>query len=346
MGPDLSRQSQAEVDRRTGLHELSYRNGFRQHASGPDGEARRAPTAMGAAATPCGRRRPPPARRHIRRSRSGPRAAASPRPVAELRQPRALLRSSQPGERGVHAVRQPRRPAGGGPSAAGCHPTEVAQVEKSMMKTGPMLWAAALYNNGGYPIKRPTFGEATVPMGAPARAHPAAADRRGDGEERRAGLARPAAALRARSAGQRPARVRARAAAPAGDRHPSLDELPGRPANRLSQRGFGTLNRTDPVWLNLQKTRLFDPLLSLLGTNEHPGEFRSSGCTGLPRDLRQRPLAGAFRARTRSTATAGSRPRPTRRSRRTSRATPSSTSSRTRSRRASASSVTSTPAPR
>ena len=46
------------------------------------------------------------------------------------------------------------------------------------------------------------------------------------------------------------------------------------PANRLSQRGLGTLNRTDPVWLNLQKTRLFDPALSFLGNNEHPGEFR------------------------------------------------------------------------
>ena len=61
---------------------------------------------------------------------------------------------------------------------------------------------------------------------------------------------------------------------------PTLDEPPGKPVNRLSQRGLGTLNRTDPVWLNLQKTRLFDPALSLLGNNEHPGEFRSSGCTG------------------------------------------------------------------
>src|SRR5206468_11305998 len=45
-------------------------------------------------------------------------------------------------------------------------------------------------------------------------------------------------------------------------------------------RGLGTLNRIDPVWLNLQRTRLFDPALSFPGTNDHPGDYRSSGCTG------------------------------------------------------------------
>src|SRR2546428_372735 len=61
---------------------------------------------------------------------------------------------------------------------------------------------------------------------------------------------------------------------------PNVDEAPGRPANRLSARGLGTLNRIDPVWLNLQRTRLFDPALSFPGTNDHPGDYRSSGCTG------------------------------------------------------------------
>src|SRR5204863_1824761 len=58
-----------------------------------------------------------------------------------------------------------------------------------------------------------------------------------------------------------------------------LDDEPGRPANRLSARGLGTLNRTDPVWLNLQRTRLLDPTLNLLGTNDHAGDYRSSGCS-------------------------------------------------------------------
>ena len=60
---------------------------------------------------------------------------------------------------------------------------------------------------------------------------------------------------------------------------PTVDEPPGKPLRRLSERGLGTLNRTDPVFLGLQKTRLHDPLLGFLGSNDHPGDYRSSGCT-------------------------------------------------------------------
>src|SRR5262249_38310476 len=49
--------------------------------------------------------------------------------------------------------------------------------------------------------------------------------------------------------------------------------------DRLSPRGLGTLNRTDPVFQGLQRTRLLDPNLSFLGTNDGPGDYRSSGCT-------------------------------------------------------------------
>ena len=47
----------------------------------------------------------------------------------------------------------------------------------------------------------------------------------------------------------------------------------------MSDRGLGTELRTDPVFLGLQKTRLLDPILSLPGTNDHPGDYRASGCT-------------------------------------------------------------------
>src|SRR5439155_631510 len=60
---------------------------------------------------------------------------------------------------------------------------------------------------------------------------------------------------------------------------PDREEEPGRPDKGLSPRGPGTLNRTDPIILGAQKTRLVDPLLSMLGTNDHPGDYRSSGCT-------------------------------------------------------------------
>ena len=61
--------------------------------------------------------------------------------------------------------------------------------------------------------------------------------------------------------------------------NPDREEESGRPDDKLGERGFGTLLRTDPVFLGLQKTRLLDPLLSLPGTNDEPGDYRGSGCT-------------------------------------------------------------------
>src|SRR6185295_10772725 len=61
--------------------------------------------------------------------------------------------------------------------------------------------------------------------------------------------------------------------------NPDPDEEPGLPARRLSQRGLGTSLRTDPVFLGLTKTRLLDPMLWMPGTNDHPGDYRGSGCT-------------------------------------------------------------------
>jgi hypothetical protein len=60
---------------------------------------------------------------------------------------------------------------------------------------------------------------------------------------------------------------------------PNVFDLAGKPEVKLSDRGFGTRLRTDPVFLGLQKTRLLDPLLSFPGTNDHPGDYRGSGCT-------------------------------------------------------------------
>ena len=61
--------------------------------------------------------------------------------------------------------------------------------------------------------------------------------------------------------------------------NPNPEEAPGRPDDKLSDRGLGTLLRTDPVFLGLQKTRLLDPLLSMPGTNDHAGDYRDSGCS-------------------------------------------------------------------
>src|SRR5205085_850420 len=61
--------------------------------------------------------------------------------------------------------------------------------------------------------------------------------------------------------------------------NPARDDDPGQPEIKLGERGFGTSQRTDPVFLGLQKTRLLDPLLSFPGTNDQPGYYRGSGCT-------------------------------------------------------------------
>src|SRR5260370_146386 len=59
--------------------------------------------------------------------------------------------------------------------------------------------------------------------------------------------------------------------------NPNREEVPGKPDDNLSERGLGTELRTDPVFLGLQKTRLLAPILSLAGTNDHPGDYRGSG---------------------------------------------------------------------
>ncbi len=56
-------------------------------------------------------------------------------------------------------------------------------------------------------------------------------------------------------------------------------EEPGRPDLKQSNRGPGTGNRIAVPVLNLHKTRLNDPFLWFLGTNDQAGDYRSSGCT-------------------------------------------------------------------
>ena len=153
------------------------------------------------------------------------------------------------------------RAAGQTCGTSGCHEEILFKVERSLMTHGAFLWGAALYNNGAYPLKDSQFGESYAPDGTARRllTHPTpTAD-----DLKLKGIL------------------------------PFINPLPNfeysEPGNtlrvfergdtRLSNRGFGTLTRTDPVFQGLQKTRLLDPLLSFLGTNDQPGDYRSSGCT-------------------------------------------------------------------
>jgi len=164
--------------------------------------------------------------------------------------------------------------------AAGCHTSEVQKVRTSMMTHGAMLWAAALYNNGAFPLKRAYFGESYSADGLPQRLMtsppPTPEETRLKGvlpylePIERWEISQPGNVLRIfERGGEKKPEVGI----------PSLVEEPGRPDVKLGERGFGTLLRTDPVFLGLQKTRLYDPLLSFPGTNDQPGDYRNSGCT-------------------------------------------------------------------
>jgi len=163
---------------------------------------------------------------------------------------------------------------------SGCHTSEVRKVQTSMMTHGAMLWGAALYNNGAFPLKAPHFGESYGANGEPQRLAtfppPSAEEIEKKGvlpylePLERWEISQPGNLLRVfeRGGRKRPE---------IGNPDPSED--PGKPEIKLSDRGFGTELRTDPVFLGLQKTRLLDPLLSFPGTNDQPGDYRGSGCT-------------------------------------------------------------------
>jgi len=163
---------------------------------------------------------------------------------------------------------------------AGCHPKEVETNRKQIMATGAMLWGSALYNNGSVPFKQARFGECYGTFGAPLRLQTVPPPT--DHEVACKGVAPfldPLPRFEASQPGnvlrffERGGRFRAETGIP------ETKEEPGRPRARLGTRGLGAENRTDPVLVSLNKSRLFDPTLNFLGTNDHPGDYRSSGCT-------------------------------------------------------------------
>jgi len=163
---------------------------------------------------------------------------------------------------------------------AGCHPNETRAVSTNMMTHSGFLWGAALYNNGGIPFKNTRFGESYDRDGKPQalKTSPAPTP-----EETRVKGVLPELTPLYRWEISQPGNV-LRVFERGGEKkaeigNPSGEESPGKPDDKLSDRGFGTELRTDPVFLGLQKTRLLDPILSLPGTNDHAGDYRSSGCS-------------------------------------------------------------------
>ncbi|MFO0012720.1 MAG: hypothetical protein ACK553_08265 [Planctomycetota bacterium] len=161
-----------------------------------------------------------------------------------------------------------------------CHANEVLQLRKSMMTHGCMLWGAALYNNGATPNKGARYGESYSMNGRPQRLQNVPAPTQYEIDFK--GLV-PYLDPLPRFESSQPGNI-LRIFERGGRFRPEIGvpeqlEDPGRPRERLSTRGLGTENRTDPVFIGLQKTRLLDPTLNFLGTNDHPGDYRSSGCS-------------------------------------------------------------------
>lgn len=165
-------------------------------------------------------------------------------------------------------------------SCGECHADENQKVSRGMMAHGAMLWGAALYNNGSHPIKDAQFGESYDENGNPQTLFQTPKPLREDQASKghleflsplpRWEVSQPGNILRVfERGGKRRLEVGL----------PDKEEEGGKPDKGLSPRGLGTNNRTDPVFLGIQKTRLLDPTLNFLGTNDHAGDYRSAGCT-------------------------------------------------------------------
>ncbi len=170
-----------------------------------------------------------------------------------------------------------------------CHLETVQAVERSLMSSSAMLFGGAAYNNGILPYKRYILGEAYTADGKPATIkNPVAVNPQMTAMGILPALA-PLPAWESVPPGDI-FRVFERGGRVINSQFPEvglpnstgalqkLDE-PGRPDIKQSNRGPGTGSRISVPVINITKTRLNDPHLWFLGTNEQPGDYRSSGCT-------------------------------------------------------------------
>jgi hypothetical protein len=170
-----------------------------------------------------------------------------------------------------------------------CHLPAILANQKSLMANAAMFWGAAAYNNGILPYKHSILGEAYTKDG-----QPAAVDSKiePDANMTAHGILPkiyPMPSWETTPPGDI-FRVFERGGRNIGTLFPEIGlpdeagliqrlEEPGRPDIRQSNRGPGTGNRVAIPVLNITKTRLNDPFLWFLGTNDNPGDFRSSGCS-------------------------------------------------------------------
>ena len=181
-----------------------------------------------------------------------------------------------------------------------CHPSQVHNAKRSIMATGALLWGAASYNNGILDKKNYFLGESYSRDGKPQKINGVAITkddgsviyREVDKEELGKGIvptlyplprwniAKPGNVFRSFERGGVIPRANASEVGNPGVINTIfLIPVPGKPDMKTGERGLGTELRIDTPTLNLHKTRLNDPTMWLMGTNDHAGDFRSSGCS-------------------------------------------------------------------
>ena len=176
-------------------------------------------------------------------------------------------------------------------SCGACHADVIEASIRSMHATGAMLWGGAAYNNGILPFKKYILGESYTRDGDGAIVYgpkipeelKAAADAKGILPQ-----LYPLPAWETIKPGDI-FRVFERGGRNISNLFPETGlpnslgllqriEEPGRPDFRQSNRGPGTGARISVPVINITKTRLNDPFTWFLGTNDQPGDYRSSGC--------------------------------------------------------------------
>jgi hypothetical protein len=172
-----------------------------------------------------------------------------------------------------------------------CHLNEIVSAERSLMATGAMLWGGASYNNGILPNKTYNVGEAYTRDGEPAVLTSPGAENGLTEQQKASGIIErfvplpawnvipPGDIFRVFERGGRNNQTQfPEIGLPNAAGQIQRIEEPGRPDIRQSNRGPGTGLRVAIPVLNIHKTRLNDPFTWFLGTNDQPGDYRSSGC--------------------------------------------------------------------
>ncbi|MFI4921587.1 MAG: hypothetical protein ACHQAZ_08100, partial [Gammaproteobacteria bacterium] len=170
-----------------------------------------------------------------------------------------------------------------------CHSGIVEAQKRSLMATNAMFWGGAGYNNGIVPYKHYVLGESYTDDGQGARIlGPVKPDANMEAKGILPGLwplpnwetmPTPDIFRVFEQGGHVNGTLFADPGLPNGSGGIEKLQEPGRPDFHASDRGNGTGNRISISLLNLYKTRLNDPSLWFLGTNDQPGDYRSSGCS-------------------------------------------------------------------